>query len=130
VLKFLCLNYILSISIILLGQDSSSVFITPEIPAQYKIGSQQLLNDIYKNLKSPSTQADITGRVYVSFTVDTTGKITNPKIKRGINELFDKEALRIISLLGEWTPGKLYGKKINTKMIIPITFNCNRSPSQ
>ncbi len=122
-IKFLFLINILCLSNCLLGQDCSYIFINPEIPAQYKSGNKQLLKDIQTNLKYPNNQTDVTGKVYVSFTIDTTGKIINPKTKRGIHDSFNNEALKMLNLLGEWTPGEQHGKKVNTEMILPISFH-------
>jgi TonB family protein len=95
----------------------------PEIRAQYIGGPLKLMNDIKKNLKYPNSQGSISGRVYVSFIIDTLGQVSNVKIARGISDEFDKEAIRVVKLLNNWIPGTQRGKKIVTKYTVPIRFD-------
>ena len=60
------------------------------------------------NLKYPENcrQSRIQGRVTLQFTITETGKVTDVKVLRGVNEDLDKEAIRVISESPLWTPGK------------------------
>lgn len=108
------------LSISTFSQDT--LFCGPiEIRPQYKGGEAQLLKDIKQNLIYPGSGC-VQGKAFVSFIVDSTGKVIDTKIVKGINEVFDNEALRVVKLLDNWTPGELRGKKVNTKFIIPISF--------
>lgn len=64
----------------------------------------------------------IEGTVFVQFTVDKTGKVTDIKILHGVNELLDKEAIRIIRSSPLWTPGKQRGKPVKVTMVVPVKF--------
>lgn len=65
----------------------------------------------------------IVGKVFVGFIVEPDGSITNIEIVKGLHKSCDKEALRIVSLMPKWKPGKQSGKPIRTKMIFPIFFD-------
>jgi TonB family protein len=64
----------------------------------------------------------IDGKVYVSFVVNKKGKVTQVKIEKGPDESLNKEALRVINKMPDWTPGKHEGKNVNVKVNLPIAF--------
>ena len=68
---------------------------------------------------------NIQGKVYVSFVVDTDGSITNVNIVRGVNELLDTEALRIVSSFPKYKPASNKGKPVKMMLTIPIDFRLN-----
>ena len=78
---------------------------------------------IYDSLHYPQT--DATGTVYVSFVVETDGSISGIKVLKEIPGApeFDKEAVRVVSLLKSWTPGSRNGKAVRVTYNIPIRFN-------
>lgn len=65
----------------------------------------------------------ITGRVTISFTVSETGKLTDIKVLSGVHPDLDKEALRVVSMAPDWTPGIAGGKPVPTTFTFPIIFN-------
>ncbi|UBM61314.1 energy transducer TonB [Candidatus Sulfidibacterium hydrothermale] len=62
-------------------------------------------------------------RVYVQFEIDSTGKVKNPKIMRGINESIDKKIIEIVRQMPDWEPRYLYGNPIKVNYIMPININ-------
>jgi TonB family protein len=83
---------------------------------------------IQKNTKYPQLERDAgkTGTVYVQFVVEKDGSITNEKIvKSGGSPGFDKEALRVVSLMPKWNCGKMNGKEVRVQVIEPIKFVLN-----
>ena len=65
----------------------------------------------------------IQGRVYVQFVIDKNGKVTQVKIARGVDPLLDAEALRVVSKMPDWTPGKQRGKAVPVTNVLPISFS-------
>ncbi|MDC0029444.1 energy transducer TonB, partial [bacterium] len=65
------------------------------------------------------------GKVYISFIVDKQGSVTNVKIVRGVDKNLDAEALRVVSLLPKYKPGKQRGKAVRVMFTIPINFTLN-----
>jgi len=55
------------------------------------------------------------------MTIDTTGNITNIKI-RGPHPALEKEAMRILKSLPQMTPGKQRGRNIAVSITLPIAF--------
>lgn len=60
-------------------------------------------------------------RVYVQFKIDRTGKITDVRA-RGPHKRLEKEAIRVVSLLPDMTPGKQRGRPVGVKYTLPITL--------
>jgi protein TonB len=79
---------------------------------------------IAANLKYPPVVAEkgIQGTVWIEFVVASDGKVRDINLKRGVHELLDKEALRVISASPDWIPGKRKGKTVAVIFTVPINF--------
>ena len=62
------------------------------------------------------------GRVIVSFVVNENGQVTDPVIKRNLDPILDKEAVRIIKSMPRWIPGEHKGKKVKVRYTLPVMF--------
>ncbi|MEZ5047743.1 MAG: TonB family protein [Chitinophagaceae bacterium] len=83
------------------------------------------LNDfIIKNLKFPkeAIESNKQGKVICSFVVDEQGKIKQAKVEKGFFKPCDEEALRIINAMPAWIPATKNGKKVSSRMVLPIHF--------
>jgi periplasmic protein TonB len=96
----------------------------PSFPGGYK-GLQKYFDD---NLEYPTDAQDqgVEGIVRIGFTVDEKGKLMNPMVE-GNNEGYglDEEALRVVSKMPTWVPGKINGKPVKTKFTLPVKFVLN-----
>jgi len=79
---------------------------------------------ISANVKYPEIAKEngITGKVFVQFVIDKNGKVTDVQIIRGVDPYLDKEAIRVVSSMPAWTPGKQRGKTVKVSFQLPITF--------
>ena len=69
----------------------------------------------------------ITGKIYVEFTIDKDGSVTNVKLLRGVDPLLDAEAMRVAySSSKKWTPGKHKGKAVGVRYLFPVSFQLNK----
>jgi len=64
----------------------------------------------------------IQGRVTCSFVVNTDGSISHISVLRGVEPSLNKEAIRVLSLMPEWTPGKLNGQPVPTRVVWSVPF--------
>jgi TonB family protein len=64
----------------------------------------------------------IQGKIIFQFTVSEKGKVENVKIVRGVHDLLDKEAYRVVSQSPDWEPGLHKGKPISVRYTIPVIF--------
>lgn len=93
----------------------------PEFPGGDKALSMFLINNT--NYPDEAVQNKLEGRVYIKFIIDKEGKVTKPEIVRSSGHpILDEEALRVISVLPDWTPGSLNGEAVNVNFTVPINF--------
>ena len=83
---------------------------------------------VYRYLKYPQAAVDrgIQGQVLVGFVIDEDGKITDVHVLRGVDELLDDEAVRVISASPKWKPGTLNGKKVKASMSLYVEFRLEK----
>ena len=96
----------------------------PEFPG----GSEAMNKFLSDNLHYPS-QAEkdsVSGTVYLRFVVETSGRVSNIKVLRGIGGGCDEEAVRVVKLMPDWIPGRQNGKKVDVQFTLPIRFRLNR----
>ena len=91
---------------------------------EYPGGLTALMNYLRANIRYPEAaqKAGIEGRVIVSFIVEPNGSVSNVKIVRGVDSNLDQEALRVVSEMPNWTPGKQGGNAVRVRYSLPIAF--------
>ncbi|MBP6459867.1 MAG: energy transducer TonB, partial [Crocinitomicaceae bacterium] len=94
-----------------------------EVAAQFPGGEKELMKFIYCNLNLASLKIDESKIVIISFIIDNNGQVLDIKVNRGISETLDNEAIRIVSLMPNWTPGKKNGKPVKSRYNLPIYFD-------
>ena len=80
---------------------------------------------VYKNIRYPedARNNNVQGIVRLSFVVDKTGKVRRVKVtKSSGSESLDKEAVRVVESLPDWTPGKQDGKLVNVQYYLAVQF--------
>lgn len=117
------------------------------IPAEFPGGSEALLEYIHNNMIYPedALKDSVQGRVIVQFIVEKNGSISNPKIVNRVTFMmdpaefmmdpadsiksspFDAEAIRLISTMPRWTPGKNKGKRCRMLYSVPVSFKLDFS---
>ena len=81
----------------------------------------QYLND---NIQYPDKAKNdgVEGRVIVSFIVGKEGLIKDAQVEKSVDPELDAEAIRVVSGMPRWTPGKSHGEPVDVKYSIPINF--------
>ena len=65
----------------------------------------------------------LSGRVLVEFKIDKKGYVKDIKIIESDNNIFNKEAIRVIlTSSGMWIPGQRYGEPYEVKFVFPVIF--------
>ena len=100
-------------------------FVVEEMP-EYPGGIKALHDYIVSELKYPAKakKRNISGTVFVNFTVDKNGKVTNVYIdkNKSVDPLLDKEAVRVVSGMPDWKPGAQRNYPVPVQMSVPVTF--------
>lgn len=83
-----------------------------------------------KNLRFPAEaqDANIGGKVYVSFIIEKDGTLTDITVVRGAGYGMDEEAARVLKLAKPWKPGVQNGQPVRVKFVIPINFQIGEQP--
>ena len=104
--------------------DDDKVYDVVEQQPQFPGGNEGLMKYLQETIKYPAEAAKqgIEGRVIVQFVVGIDGTVSNVKLMRPVNPLLDQEALRVVTAMPKWTPGKQDGKPVAVKYTIPVTF--------
>ena len=97
--------------------------VVEEMP-QFPGGMGEAMKFLAKNIKYPvsAQQAKIEGRVIVQFVVERDGSISDIHTVRSVSPELDAEAVRVVSLMPKWIPGKQRGKAVAVKYTMPIMF--------
>jgi TonB family protein len=95
----------------------------PEFPG----GDTTLLKYILENTKYPEAAKanNIQGKVIVRFCITETGSIDKISVIRGVDPELDKEAMRVVSTLPAFQPGRQGGKAVPVWYMVPISFSLN-----
>ena len=94
----------------------------PEFPGG---GMSAFMDYIKTNMRYPASAKEkgTQGRVTVQFVVDKDGSIKEPKLLRSVDKDMDAEALRLISNMPKWKPGRQKGQPVAVKYTVPVMFS-------
>lgn len=94
------------------------------VAPQYPGGGQALYAFLRKNVRKPSIAIPSAGygNVVVEFTISPLGKVTNAQYKKRVNVRVDEEVMRLVNLLGGWTPATKGGKNVSTVAQLSMTL--------
>ncbi|MBA2612485.1 MAG: energy transducer TonB [Bacteroidetes bacterium] len=112
--------------------DTLFYLISSDSLPSFLYGPEQYKRFVQINLTYPTKamRNNIQGTVYLSFVVDTLGKVNNIKILKDIGGDCGIEAVKLIKQSsGIWKPGMDKGKKVNVLLNFPIKFKCESCPA-
>lgn len=95
-----------------------------EAMPEYPGGESEMRRFVQGHVVYPADaqEEEVQGRVYVKFTVDADGSISNVRVARGLHPSLDREAVRVIKLMPKWKPGCSEGKPVAVDYTYPFTF--------
>ena len=105
--------------------DKDGIYEMTDTRPAYPGGQEALENYVNNNIEyqQPAIDDNTEGTVNVQFVVDENGNVTNAKeIGKELGNGLDQEAVRVISNMPKWTPGKVKGKNVKTKVVLPVTY--------
>jgi TonB family protein len=110
------------------NKEGKTVYLEVEEMPQFPGGHEGLVKYLINAIKYPAKAAEkgITGKVFVQFEVDESGKVVNTKVLRGVDPLLDAEAVRVTSEMPLWTPGKQDGKNVCVSFTLPVNFELEK----
>jgi TonB family protein len=96
----------------------------PESWPEFPGGEEALRRYIADNINYPEIAKEngIHGTSYVSVTITKEGKVTGARLVRGVDPALDAEAIRVVSSLPDWKPGKHKSQLVDASLTIPVKF--------
>jgi len=100
------------------------VYVRVEEMPSYNGGRKAMYKYLGSNMKYPeeAMKTGTTGKVYIGFVVEKDGSISNVKVLRPVDELLDAEAVKVVSAMPKWKPGKQEGKCVRVSYTVPVNF--------
>lgn len=85
-------------------------------------GMATLMKFLSENMKYPeqAEKEGIQGRVICTFYVEKDGSISDISVAKSVHPQLDAEAVRVLSLMPKWIPGKRNGELTKVKYTFPI----------
>ena len=104
--------------------EESKVFEVVEQMPSFPGGDVALMQYLSKNIKYPpvAEEMGIQGRVICTFVVERDGSVSDIRIARSVDPSLDKEAIRVVSGMPKWIPGRQNGQSVRVKYTLPVTF--------
>lgn len=105
------------------GKDG--VYDMTDVSPAYPGGHSAMEDYVNNNIEYPQAAIDNNseGTADVQFVVDENGKVHDPKvIGKALSNGMDEAAEKVVSNMPSWTPGKVKGKNVKTRIVLPITF--------
>lgn len=100
----------------------NQVYTVAEVMPTFKGNLNKWLSENLRYPKDAVSRKE-QGRVMVSFIVTDKGEVIKPEIVRSVSPSLDKEALRVVSKMPAWNPGRNGNKKVATKYTLPVHFS-------
>ena len=96
------------------------VDVKPEFPG----GSNSFISYINDNRHYPTDayEMGIQGRVTCAFIVHPDGKLSHIQILRGVENSLNEEAVRLVSSMPDWKPGKINDIPVPVRVVCCIPF--------
>jgi len=110
------------------AQDSTSVaqqkiinYSMADVKPEFPGGIEAFYKYIGNNYKLPSVKG-LTGKVYVTYVINTDGSIVDVKILRDIGYGTGQEAIRVLENSPKWKPAEQNGQKVRCLFSLPIAL--------
>lgn len=106
------------------AKKNQQVFDVVEQMPEYPGGMAAMVEYLSANVKYPADaeKKKVEGKVFVTFVVDTDGSITDVTLMKKVFPSLDAEAMRVISAMPKWVPGKQRGQVVRVRFTVPIMF--------
>ena len=106
------------------ADEADDIYQVVEEQPLFPGGMDKMAEFLQANIKYPALckKEGIQGRVIVQFVVNKDGSICDAKVVKSAHPQLDAEALRVISSMPRWIPGKQKGKNVRVRYTLPVYF--------
>mgnify|MGYP001208137371 CR=1 FL=1 len=106
------------------GKSTEKIYEEVDQEATFPGGAVEMMKYLNKTIVYPETSMENgeQGKVFVEFVVNSNGSISEIKIIRGVSKRLDIEAIRVVTLMPNWSPAEVDGEKVRSYARLPINF--------
>lgn len=114
------------------NQKEEPIFTVVEQMPQFPGGKEAQIKYMVNSIKYPENarKNGISGKVYVTYVIEKSGKVTDVRVLKGVDEELDKEAVRVISEMPKWKPGMEKGKPVRVQITQPIDYKLDTNKKE
>jgi TonB family protein len=100
------------------------IFMVVEKMPEFPGGPTKMMEYIKNHLQYPNEakERNLEGKVYIKFVVNPDGSLTEFKILKTADVIFNQPSLAVLSNMPKWIPGEQGGKKVKVYTIIPFNY--------
>lgn len=105
--------------------EEQTVFQVVEQQPEFPGGMKALMKYLQENINYPRVSRDNNsqGRAFIRFVVNTDGSIQGTEVLKSSGDMYlDKEAVRVVSGMPKWKPGRQSGKNVRVYFTLPVVF--------
>ena len=113
------------------SSKEEEIFIFVEQEPEFPGGENAMYQFLSSNLVYPKAAREngIQGKVFIEFIVEKNGQIDSIRVIRSVSPELDAEAVRVISMMPKWKPGKQKGENVRARFRLPINFQLESQES-
>lgn len=106
-------------------ESEMTPFVVVEEMPMFPGGEAELLNYLALNTNYPESakEQNIQGRVIIRFCITAKGDVSMINVLKGVSPDLNAEAIRVVSSLPTFKPGKQGGKAVPVWYMVPIIFS-------
>lgn len=103
--------------------DTEPYVVVEEMP-MFPGGPTALMKFLADNINYPESakKAGIEGKVIVRFCIDEEGRTSLVSVLKAVDPDLDAEAIRVVSALPRFQPGRQGGKPVPVWFMVPVSF--------
>ncbi|MCQ2343771.1 MAG: energy transducer TonB [Paludibacteraceae bacterium] len=105
-------------------EEEDKIFQVVEEQPSFPGGTEAMMKYFQSNIRYPvmAQEMGIQGKVICQFTVRKDGTVGDVVVLRSADKSLDAEAIRLVSKMPKWKPGKQRGKAVHCKFTVPVVF--------
>lgn len=105
-------------------KEGTDVYSTASVMPEFPGGQDAMMAYLGENIVYPESckEEGVEGTVFVSFVIDTEGKVGDIKIARSPDDRLSANAIDVVASMPDWTPGNQDGTPVKIQYSLPIRY--------
>ncbi len=91
-----------------------------EVKPEYPGGMSAFYKYVAENFNAPTAKEFKGGKLFVAFTVEIDGSLTDIKVVKEIGFGTTEETIRLLKASKAWTPAEQNGKRVRCSFMLPV----------